>query len=121
MRDGDGFEVRTKLNDLKWKLQQPPKTEYYAVQRSARPANAIVPLPLDSGHDRGALDKALKTLRKRLDSSGLGMIRSRDSKLYSARTRSQARRFKSMTARRRVARTARCAALREELKGVRGF
>ena len=92
--DGDSFGVRHALTAMKWRLEtpplKPPKPDVYIVMRSARPANAIVPLPVGAGHDPGALAKALKTLQKRLDNAGVsGLVRSRESKLYSARTRSQ--------------------------------
>jgi hypothetical protein len=72
---------------------EPPPPEYYEVQKSARPVNALVPLPLGFGNDPATLQRAIKLLERKLDKAGVrGLIFGRESKLYSARTPSEVRR-----------------------------
>ena len=113
-----GDDTRHRLHDLRQRLELPPREpQLYPVMNGARPANVIVPLPLGTGHDRAALDKALKLIRRRMDNLGLSrLVFTRDSPLYAARTRSQERRRRALMARRRAAKNAR--RQRAELRGV---
>jgi len=114
--DCDGFEVRRGLRELRQRLE--PPREFYTVQKSARPAHAIIPLPLGAGDDPAVLQKAIKRLRQRLDKSGTGaLIFKRDSPVYVAYSPAATRRRKQRAARARLRRHAR-KRTRGELRGL---
>src|SRR5262249_12498465 len=122
LRELDGGGNGNRLHAARQHMALPPPPEYYSVQKSSRPVNELVALPLGAGLDPSAVQRAVKTLDRRLEKTGVrGLIMGRQSRLYVARSRGQMRRLKRLASAKRRRRSARLAARRERLADLRGL